>query len=261
MDKKIKFFISSLVCGLGFYSYLSLPIDSRYYGLLVGVVLVVMAFWFGLGIMFEKNLNTRLMTILLPAQFLIGFGLFAVLFPQTIFLKILFSVIFTLMCYWIFLVMNVFLVAIGFKTVPLYRAAYTMNLIIILFNSFFLISSLLSFNQIYWINAVAVFIASALIFLYQFWATAIELPDDGKNKNRWAYVLVPALLLSEMAMVFSFWPVGLFRGSIFLVLMIYVVSALYQADIRERLFRKTWLSYVWVGVVIVLASILLTNWK
>lgn len=261
MNKKVRFFISSIVSALAFFSFLSLPVDSRYYGLMVGVVLVIISFWFGLGIIFDKGLDTRLMTVLLPAQFFIGFGLFAALFPLSLLSKIMFSVVFGLISYLIFLVQNVFLVAIGFKTVPLYRAAYTINLIIILFNAFFLMTSLLSFNQIYWVNTLAVFVVSVLIFFYQFWAIAIELPDDGKTKNRWAYVLVPSLLLSEMALVFSFWPVGLFRGAIYLVAMIYVISALYQADIRERLFKKTWLAYVWVGVAIVAGVLLVTRWR
>jgi len=199
--------------------------------------------------------------VMLPMQFFIGFGLFSALFPVSFLLKLGLSLVFGLMCYLIFLVENVFLVAIGFKTVPLYRAAYTMNLILTLLSSFFLFISLQSFNQIYWVNMIAVFVISALIFLYQFWAIAIELPDDGRTKNRWAYVFVPSLLLSEMALAFSFWPVGMFRGSIYLVVMIYVVSALYQADIRERLFKKTWLTYVWLGIAVVLGVLFLTKWR
>ena len=259
-NKKLRFVISSLVSGLGFYMFLSLPIESRYYGLLVGMVLVVISFWFGLGIFFEKNFNTRIMTVLLPILFFIGFGLFSVLLAGNFWLNLGLSLFFSLVAYLIFITENIFLVAIGFKTVPLYRAAYTMSLIITLFSAFFLFSSLSSFNLIYWMNMLVVFGLSAMIFWYQFWSIAIELPDDGKEKNRWAYVLVPSWLLSQLALVYSFWPVGLFRGSIYLVAMIYVISGLYQADLRERLFKRTWLTFIWIGIAVILGTVILTRW-
>ena len=102
---------------------------------------------------------------------------------------------------------------------------------------------------------------SSLLFLYQFWAIAIELPDDGKGKNQAAYVLVPGWILGQLGMVFSFWPVGIFRGSIYLVSMIYVISGLLQGDIRGRLFRKTWLGFLWIGLSIFLAIIVMTRWR
>ena len=76
-----------------------------------------------------------------------------------------------------------------------------------------------------------------LLFLYQFWAIAIDLPDDGKGKGRWVYILVAVWIMGQMALIFSFWPVGIFKGSIYLVSIIYLLSGLFQADIKERLFR------------------------
>jgi hypothetical protein len=158
--------------------------------------------------------------------------------------------------YAMFLVENVFLVAIGFRTPPLYRAAYTVGLILLLLTSFFLLNSLFSFKLIYWLNMLLVFIVSMVIFLYVFFSVTIELPDDGKNKNVWYYVLVPSLLMSEIALVLSFWPVGIFKGSIYLVMLVYILSSLMHAELRERLFKRTWLVFVWVGMATVLGIIL-----
>jgi hypothetical protein len=261
MSKRLKYFISSLLSAIGFYMFVSLPYESRYYGLLVGMLLIIFCFWFGLGIIFEKSIYTRLMSILLPVEFFIGFGLFAAILPFNPFSAFLMSVFFGIICYFIFLVENVFLVAIGYKTVPLYRAAYTVSLIILLLSSFFLFDSLLSFKFVYWLNILITFVISGLIFLYQFWAIAIELPDDGKDKNLLAYVLVPAFLISQLALAFSFWPVGIFKGSIYLVSMIYVISGLLQVDIRERLFKRTWTEFTWIGIAIFLGILLMTSWR
>jgi len=261
MSKRFKYFISSLFSALGFFMFISLPYDSRYFGLMVVMVMVVFCFWFGLGIIFEKSFYIRVISVLLPVGFFIGFGLFGTLLPYNTIGAVMMSVLFGLVLYGMFLVENVFLVAIGFKTVPLYRAAYTVSLIFILLSAFFMFDSLFSFRLSFLWNGWWALLISMLVFLYQFWAIAIELPDDGKNKNIKTYVLVPSILMAELAMVFSFWPTGIFKGSVYLVSVIYILSGLIQADIRDRLFRRTVLQYVWVGVAVVAAALLITRWK
>jgi Protein of unknown function (DUF5656) len=256
MSKKLKYLISSLLATIGFYFFLSLPYESHYYGLLVGVVLIIFCFWFGLGIVFDKSVYIRLMSIVMPIAFFVGFALFATLLPQTFFLSLVYSFFFGFVNYVMFLVENVFLVAIGFRTPPLYRAAYTVGLILLLLTSFFLFNSLFSFKFIYWLNTLLVFIISMVIFLYVFFSVTIELPDDGKDKNVWYYVLVPSLLMAEVALVLSFWPVGIFKGSIYLVMIVYILSGLMHAELRERLFKRTWLVFIWIGVATVLGIIL-----
>lgn len=261
MNKRFKYFISSLVSALGFFIFVSLPYESRYFGLMVGIVLVVFCFWFGLGIIFEKSFYTRIMAVLLPTSFFVGFGLFTAFLPYSVGLTVILSVFYGIILYMIFLVENVFLVAIGFKTVPLYRAAYTVSLIILLLSSFFMFDSLFSFRLGYWWNGGWTLIIAAVIFLYQFWAIAIDLPDDGSSKQMKAYIVVPSVLMAELAIVLSFWPTGIFKGSVYLVSVIYIFSGLIQAEIRNRLFRRTWLMYVWTGVAVVTATMIITKWR
>ena len=256
MSKKFRYLISSLLATVGFYFFLSLPYESSYYGLLIGIVLIVFCFWFGLGIVFDKSIYIRLMSVVMPVAFFVGFALFVTLLPQNFLLSLFYSFFFGIINYAMFLVENVFLVAIGFRTPPLYRAAYTVGLILLLLSSFFLFNSLFSFKLIYWLNMLLVFIISMVIFLYIYFSVTIELPDDGKDKNVWYYVLVPSLLMSEIALVLSFWPVGIFKGSIYLVTIVYILSSLFHAELRDRLFKRTWQVFVWVGVAIILGIVL-----
>jgi len=260
MSKRFKYFISSLLGLAAFYLYLGLPVESRYYGLMLLIVIVVFCFWFGLGIIFEGNIDTKIMAVLLPVLWTLGFGLFSTLLPNN-WLNLLFlSLLFGVVLYMMFLAENVFLVAIGFRTVPLYRAAYTVSLILILLVSFFVFNSLFSFKLSFLGNVLVTMLLGLLIFAYQYWAVAIELPDDGQAKGKWPYILIPTLLLTEFAGVLSFWPVGIFKGSIYLVAIIYVISALLQAEIRDRLFRGVVLTYSYIGVAVALAVVLVTNW-
>ena len=260
MSKRIKYFISSLIGALTFYLYLGLPVESKYYGLILMLVIVVFCFWFGLGIIFEGSFETRIMPVLLPILWTMGFGLFSVLLPLNWLNILLITIFFGVILYIIFLVENIFLVAIGYRTVPLYRAAYTVSLILVLLISFFVFDSLFSFKFPFWGNMLGTIIMGLLIFSYQYWAVAIELPDDGKEKGKWPYILVPTLILTELAGILSFWPVGIFKGSIYLVAAIYVITGLLQAEIRDRLFRGVVLSYSYIGVAVILAIILVTKW-
>ncbi|MEI8067732.1 MAG: hypothetical protein WCG91_02130 [Candidatus Shapirobacteria bacterium] len=261
MSKRIKYLISSILSAIGFWFFLSLPYESHYYGLLVGVVLTTFCFWFGLGIIFENDIYTRIMSITLPVGFFIGFGLFAALLPSSLITSLITSLLFGVVIYVIFLVENVFLVAIGSRTPPLYRAAYTVSLMMLLLTAFFLFNSLFSFKFYYWLNTILVFVISLIVFLYHFYAVTIELPDDGKQKNIVNHVLIPSVLMAELGLVFSFWPVGIFKGSIYLVTIIYILSGLLQADLRERLFKRTWLTFVWIGVAIFFGILLNTSWR
>ena len=137
MSKRIKYFISSLIGALAFYLYLGLPVESKYYGLMLMLVIVVFCFWFGLGIIFDASFETRIMSVLLPLLWTIGFGLFSVLLPLNWLNLLIITGSFGIILYVIFLAENVFLVAIGYRTVPLYRAAYTVSLILVLLISFF----------------------------------------------------------------------------------------------------------------------------
>ena len=261
MPKRLRYLISSVIATLGFYFFIRLPYSSHYYGLLVGLVLVAFCFWFGLGIIFNQSLYIRLMSIVLPVGFFVGFGLFATLLPQTFLTVLLTSGFFGITCYLIFLVENVFLVSIGYRTPPLYRAAYTVGLVLFLLTNFFLFDSLFSFKLTYWMNAVVVLLVSAVLFMYVFYSVTIELADDGKDKNFWAYILVPSFFMSQLGLALSFWPVGIFKGSIYLVAAVYVLSGLIQLDLRDRLFRRNWIIFTWISVAVVLGMVLTTSWR
>ncbi len=259
--KRLRYLVSSIAVTAGFYLYLNLPYEIKYWGLMVGVVLMVFCFWFGLGIVFSGSFYLRLMSILLPVELFVGLGLFMALLPLGYFGILIVSLLFGAWCYVIFLVENVFLVSVGYKRVPLYRAAYTVSLVTLLLNSFLAFNSLWSFRLPFWANFVITFVIGVVTFSYQFWAVAIELADDGKSKNIWAYVLIPSLLLSQLALIWSFWPLGIFRGSIYLVAVVYILCSLLQADVRERLFKRVWQQYLWIGMATVVGLLTMTKWR
>lgn len=259
--KRFRYFISSAVMTVGFYFYLNLPYEVKYWGLMVGVVLTVFCFWFGLGIIFKSDFYLRLMSVLLPVELFVGFGLFAGMLALDFWGSTVASVFLGILTYLIFLFENVFLVSVGFKRVPLYRAAYTVSLIILLVATFLAFDSMWSFKLPFWGNFVVSFIISLLTFGYHFWTVAIELADDGRSKNIPAYITVPSLMVAELALILSFWPVGIFRGSIYLTSAVYVLSGLVQAEVRQRLFKKVWQQALWLGVAVIIGLLIAVRWR
>lgn len=261
MSKRIKFLFASIFIALIFFVFLAIPYELRYYAMAIDVILVILSIWFGLDIKKNTPKIVRIMITVLPVSFFVGYGLFAAIIPYSLFMGIIFSIFLGIVIYVLFLVENVFLFAVGYKTVPLYRAAYTVGSIIMLLTAFFLFDSLYSFGLSYWLNMIIVYLISVLIFVYHYFSVTIELPDDGNKLDIRSYVLVPPLLMSELALVLSFWPVGIFKGSIYLTAIIYIIAGLIQSNIRGRLFKKVWLSFTWIGIAVVSGIILMTGWR
>lgn len=259
MPKRFKYLISTLAMVAGFILLISLPYESHLYGLLTGIALTVFCFWFGLGIVFEKDIYTRIMAIILPVGFFVGFGLFITLLPLNILMLCVSCLVYGVVTYTLFLVDNVFLVALNYKIMPLYRSAYTVGLMILMAVSFLSFDSLYSFRLPYWINMAGVAAISWLMMLYHYWSVEIELVEN-KRKNIFTYTVLPAFLISQLALVFSFWPVGIFKASLYLVLVSYLVCGLIQAEMRGRLFKKTWIMSEWMGIAIIFGILFMSRW-
>lgn len=260
MSKRLKFVLVSLLLSVLLFVILGLPYEWQHLAIGVSVLWIIFVYWLALGLLNYKDWKLKILLAFLPVAFFVGFCLFVILLPFTVPLGLFLAFIFLVVNYIIFLVENIFLVAIGYRTVPLYRAAYTVALIVLLIASFFLFNSIFSFNLGFWQNGLLIFGASMLIFGYLFWVITIELTDDGKNKSL-SYIWVPALILGQMAGAFSFWPIGIFRKSIFLVSFIYVLATLIQADIKDRLFAKVWKGMLWVFVALVLGMVSVSKWR
>lgn len=259
MPKRLKFFLSSLAAAILFFILMPLPYESVYP--IFGVMLLALVFvwWFGLSL-WKESWWTKMATGLLAWLFWGGFALFSQLLPYSIEVAFLLSLVVLVVWYVLFLVENIFLVAIGFKTVPLYRAAWTVSLLLTLLTSFFVFNTIWSFRWSSWINSISVFLVTGLIFAYTHWVISIETGrrDFGKNISS---VLVPSIILAELTAVLSFWPLGIFRASMYLVWGVYMLASLLQVELRERLFKRTLIGFGWLLVGIILSLLVTTSWR
>jgi hypothetical protein len=67
--------------------------------------------------------------------------------------------------------------------------------------------------------------------------------------------------LAGIALSLSFIPVTVWVAALFLGAMVYVSLGLLQHELSERLFNRTVTEYVTVGVLVLVATMLVTSWK
>ncbi len=259
MPKRFRFFIASAASAVGLLFLLSLPFEWRYVALGALSLGIIILSWFAEGV-WKESWMVRIMISVLPVLFFGGYSLFLMLLPFSVELGIFVSLLLAFIFYIVYLVENIFLVALAFKTVPLYRAAWTVNLLLTLLASFFIFNSLWSFRFFFGINALIAFLVGLLLFAYLYWVISIE-TELRERKDVSVHVIVPALVVGELGLVLSFWPVGIFNASIYLVWAVFILGSLLQVDLRERLFRKTWIGFAWITVAVILSLVVTTSWR
>ncbi len=257
MDKRRQFVIASLVVGAVFLliRLFGSAWDLGFWGeaILFFVSLLVNL------VLYSKQLGSiqKVATVsILPSFFAVGILSISPLIRASLLVEIVLFFLLVGGFYASLLTENVFIVTIKYKTVPLYRAASVTAFLLSLLIGFSIFNSIFSLKYSPWINGFLIFIGSFIIFYHLFWSTAIA---EAENKNFFVYVLVASLLVAELAVAISFWPVGVGLASLYLVSMTYVLGGIIQAKIRERLFKRTLLEYIAIGLGIFVALFLTAN--
>lgn len=260
MNKRAKFLLLSVIQTLGFLFFIQLPYDSRIYGVLTGLALTIFSTWYGLGLIYYSDWKNRMAAVILPIMWFFGLAMFVSVLELQWWWNIPLLVVFAMVNYTIFLVENVFMVAVGYKTVPLYRAAFTVSVVITLFCSFLIYDVIFSYRLGFWQNMLAFLAVTPFIFIYVVWTVLIELPDDGKDLPILSYILSSVWMLSQMAMILSFWPTGVFKSSLYMVSFQYLLVSLIHLSIRERLFKKSVKTLGWVLVAVIISLVVTVSW-
>lgn len=257
MNKRRHFILVTLIVSVCQYLVQLAPFDWIYQSILA---LVLFSFCYLLLLFFHlsRDLVKSLRAAILPVCFLAGTSLFQFLFSQGLVWNIVLSLILVFGFYTICLIENVFLVSAKFKVVPLYRAAATVSFLLTLTSAFFLFDVLFSFRLSALMNSLGVFVVATLLSVHLFWSVDLS---STLTSSRLPIILALSLIMGEMSLALSFWPVGVGMRSLYLVSLFYVFGGLAQAQRRQRLFRKTALEFVWVGAGIFLALLLVTSWS
>ena len=254
MTKRRKFLITSFILSLGFLGIQFLDNQYKIFAIfalsIITSLLFLWSLWEGLG------KNSTLLTLILPAAFTGGVGVFWFLLPSNIFARLPMIVFYGLGIYALSLTMNVFTVS-AVRTIALLRAARGVGFVLTLVTLFLIYNAILSLKITFWGSALLITALSFPIFLQGFWT----IPLDKKiSKDILIPSLVSSLVVGEIAVSLFFWPTTLVVGSIFLTVAVYVLLGLGQAKLEQRLFTQTVKEYLLVGILVFIGMFIATHW-
>lgn len=254
MTKRRKFLITSFILSLGFLGIQFLDNQYKIFAIfalsIITSLLFLWSLWEGLG------KNSTLLTLILPAAFTGGVGVFWFLLPSNIFARLPMIVFYGLGIYALSLTMNVFTVS-AVRTIALLRAARGVGFVLTLVTLFLIYNAILSLKITFWGSALLITALSFPIFLQGFWT----IPLDKKiSKDILIPSLVSSLVVGEIAVSLFFWPTTLVVGSIFLTVAVYVLLGLGQAKLEQRLFAQTVKEYLLVGILVFIGMFIATHW-
>lgn len=259
MSKQKKFLLSSLLLTLvfaftRFFNFLPL---SNIWLSSVFITTVASLILFFVFYSTVSSIKRLFLLLLLPLSLLLSANFFYTLLPRDTLWRIVLHFFLFGGIYTSVLVANIFLVSLEFRTVPLYRAAFTVGFTVILFELFLFYNFIFSFKFFPWINMLLVFASSFFLLFYLYWTAAIS-EKEVDYKKLLNFSLVSSLFLAQMGFAISFWPVNVGLASLYLVGFAYVLGGMIQAEIKGRLFRRTFFEYFWVGAGSIAALLFLT---
>ncbi len=256
ITKEKRFIATSFILSLGFLGINYIDNASRLpviLGLtLLTLILFIFSLWEGLGI------NPTLLSLILPPLFTLGVGIFWFLIPVSIFARLPVVILFGVGIYVLCRTENIFTVS-SFKTIPLFRAARWIGFILTFLTAFLLFNAVISIKANIFITCIGVALISIFLFLQGFWVSSIEKKDLATDKI-FLYSGVFTLVITEIATLLYFWPVTVVVGSIFLTIGIYVLLGLGQAQLEDRLFKRTVQEHLTVGLVVFVVMFFATHW-
>jgi len=254
LSKRKKFIITAIVLALGLLAIHLTGITWRYPAL---AILAVLTYFLSAWSLKEGLNGVEWFTVLaLPVLFTISVGLFYFLTPTSWWVRVPMIILYGGGIYGLLLTENIFSVA-AIRTIQLVRSAHAVSFLLTLATSFFIYNVIFSFRQPVWVNFIAVLLFSFPLILQGLWCINLEPKIE---KSLWFKTIALSLVMGEMALVFSFWPVSVAVGSLSLTTALYITLGLTQQYLNERLFKKTINEYVAVGVAVLIVILLTTRW-
>lgn len=202
------------------------------------------------------NFTKATVLLILPTFFTAALASFYFLLPVRWLTRLPIAAAFGVTFYLLLLAQNVFNVA-AIRTIPLYRAASTASFLFTLLSAFFIFNVIYAFNLLFLWNGVAVFLISFPLILQSLWTIGM---DDFVSAQVLIQSLVLSLILGEVALSFSFWPMPTTIWSLALSSTMYVLLGLTTQYLRDKANKRVVWEYVGIGAIVLVASFLTTSW-
>lgn len=254
LNKRQKIIVTSALLTIGLLSTQLVNFDLRFRfiaGLgVLSYILSLWALWEGL------NRTKAVVVLILPAFFTLAVASFYFLLPIRWLTRLPVAIAFGLFFYLLLLAQNVFNVA-AIRTIPLYRAASTSAFLFTLLSAFFIYNVIYAFNLPFYWNGLAVGLVSFPLILQVLWSIEME---DYLMPSIIVQSFILSLVLGELALSFSFWPMATTIWSLSLASAMYVILGLTTQLLKGRMIKRVVVEYVGIGMAVLIVGFLTTSW-
>jgi hypothetical protein len=254
LTKRKKFFIVSIFLAWGFISIQLVPLVYRYWAIL-GLALIAypLSVW---SLWEDLDSIEWLVNLVLPTLFLPSLALFSFLLPENNLVRIVIFIVAGLGQYGILLSANIFSVAV-IRTIQLLRAAQAVGFLFTLVIAFFLFNSLFSFKLYPYALAPLIGLTAFPLVFQSLWTVRLDKTIIKRLAVTSFYI---SFLISQLSFLISLWPVDILVASLFLVSALYIGLSIIQHQLSERLFAKTVVEYVRLGIIVFIVTFFVARW-
>ncbi len=192
----------------------------------------------------------------LPTFFTAAVFLFYYLLPARWLTRLPILALYAVGMYAILLCENIFNIAAE-RNIQLLRAAHSIGLILTLVTEYLLIDTALSLHLPFFMNALLTILITFPLVLQALWSMELT---SAVSSAAWIGSLVITLVITELVIILSFWPIQLIQEAVLVTAVLYTLVGMTQQYLVERLFTKTIREFVLVLVVVFLLVVFTTKW-
>lgn len=218
----------------------------------------VLAYFLSLWALWEGlNLTKAIILLILPTFYTLAVASFYFLLPVRWLTRLPVAILFGLTFYLLILAQNVFNVA-AIRTIPLYRAASTAAFLFTLLSAFFIFNVVYAFNLPFYWNGMLIFAISFPLILQALWQLKME---DRVAVATVVQSLILSLIMGEIALSLSFWPMATTIWSLSLASSLYVLLGLTTQVLRGSVSERVIAEYLLIGLAILAVGFFSTSWS
>jgi hypothetical protein len=254
LTKRQKIAISSVTLAVGIFFLPRVGIENRFY-LFGGIVFT--SYLLSVWSIYGEFAPTELVSLfVLPVILTASFGLFQSRSELNDGVRLILAGTYIVTMYTILLSENIFNVSVE-RNIPLVRAARTVGYLATLFVAFAFFTLLFSLRLSGFIFAAVSAVVAVFLFAQGLWQ--IELKETNLRTLGY-FSFVAGVLIGEVSLALSFWPLEPPKVGLALTAAVYVVLGILQHHLRADLKIRTLLEYLFVGAAVVFLLIILTSW-
>lgn len=198
-----------------------------------------------------------LVLFILPVYLAVSFLLFYYLLPVRWLTRIPFLAVLGVGMYASMLSVNIFNVGIE-KSLPLYRAAYSVSNFLSLLTFFLLFTVLYSFRLHFLLNGFIALVISWPLLFFNIWTAN---PKAVLEERVYKFATIIAVMLSAWVMALNFMPIRTNIYALYSVSMVYLLCGLTQEIITDTVFKERVREYLIVFGLLTILIFLTANWS